>query len=207
MKLAIVGATGRVGSKLLTEALERGHTVTAIVRDPGKLPKHAHLVAKTGDVHKPKELAAMLAGNDAIIAAYNPGLADGVAGGRKLIEAAKGSGVKRFVVVGGAGSLMTEGGERYVDSPEFNPAWKPGALATAEFLDELRKEHELDWAMLSPAAVLSPGEKSGTYRIGGDKILKDANGESRISMGDLAHALLEEVERPKHHRARFTLAY
>lgn len=207
MKLAIVGATGRVGSVIVTEALERGHSVTAVSRNTEKLPSHAHLVAKAGDIHKPRELAAIMAGHGAIIAAFNPALPEGREGFRRLIEAVHHSGVKRFVIVGGAGSLLTSEGKRYLDSDEFNPAWRGGASATAEFLDALRGEKELDWVMLSPAAVLAPGPKTGKFRLGGDTILKDAKGESRISLGDYAVALLDEVEKPKHHRARFTLAY
>jgi putative NADH-flavin reductase len=207
MKLAIIGATGRVGQVVLNEALERGHTVTAVARNTDKLPKHAHLTAKAADIHKPGELAAVLAGHDAIIASFNPALPEGREGFKRLIEAARQSGVKRFVAVGGAGSLLTSDGRRYLDTDEFNPAWRGGAAATADFLEALRGEKELDWVMLSPAAVLEPGPRTGKFRLGGDTILKDAKGESRISLADFAMALLDEVEKPKHHRARFTLAY
>ncbi len=207
MKIAIIGATGLVGSKILSETLDRGHEVTAIVRNPDRLPMHPKLRAARGDVTKPAELASLVAGHDALISAFNPGTDESGTGARSIIDATKRSGVKRLLVVGGAGSLEIAPGKRLVDQPDFPAQWKDGALKTAAFLDELLGEAEPDWAFVSPAAMLAPGERTGKYRVGGDQFMTDSNGESRISLEDYAVAMLDEIERPQHHRKRFSVAY
>ena len=207
MKIAIIGATGLIGTKVLLESLDRGHEVTAIVRNPDSLPVHPRLRAVKGDVTKPVELAPLVAGHDAVISAFNPGKDESGTGAGSIIEAIKHAGVERLLVVGGAGSLEIAPGKRLVDQPDFPTQWKDGALKTAAFLDELRGETELDWVFVSPAAMLAPGERTGHYRVGGDQFMTDSNGESRISLEDYAVAMLDEVERPKHHRKRFSVAY
>lgn len=117
------------------------------------------------------------------------------------------AGVSRFLMVGGAGTLLLPSGERVIDQPGFPAEWKEGAQRTAGLLDILRGERELDWVFLSPAALLVPGERTGRYRVGKDHLLTGADGESRISLEDYAVAMLDEAERPRHHRARFTVAY
>jgi len=207
MKIAIIGATGLVGTKIMSESLDRGHEVTAIVRNPDRLPMHPKLRAARGDATETAELASLLAGHDVVISAFNPGKDERGTGARSIIDAAKRSEVKRLLVVGGAGSLEIAPGKRLVDQPDFPAQWKDGALRTAAFLDQLRGETELDWAFLSPAAMLAPGERTGHYRIGGDQLLTDGDGESRISIEDYAVAMLDESERPQHHRKRFSVAY
>ena len=207
MKLAIIGATGLVGTKVLSESLDRGHEVTAIVRNPERLPAHPKTKAAKGDVTNPEELAPLLAGHDVVISAFNPGTDERGTGVQSIIDAVKRSGVGRLLVVGGAGSLEIAPGKRLVDQPDFPAQWKNGALRTAALLDRLREEAELDWAFVSPAAVLAPGKRTGRYRVGGDQLLTDSGGESRISLEDYAVAMLDEVERPRHHRTRFSVAY
>ena len=163
MKVALLGATGFVGSALLKEALDRGHTVTAIVRQPEKLEKREGLIAKVGDVYDTASLAALIRGNDAVISAFNPGWKDPnlyddqVRGTASIIAAIKDAGIKRVLWVGGAGGLEVKPGVRVIDSPDM-PLWvKPGSLATMNALDQLRKEPELDWSYLSPSAELKSG--------------------------------------------------
>jgi uncharacterized protein len=206
MKVALIGATGRVGSKILTEAVARGHKVTAIVRSPEKLAPHQKVIAKKGDVSDKDGLATLFAGHDAAISAYNPGLPGGDHAIGVIIDAAKQAKV-RLLVVGGAATLETAPGKRVIDAPDFPTAWKVGALKTAEFLDRLRRESELDWTFLSPAAMLVPGERTGKFRLGGDQLITDAKGESKISFEDYAVAMIDELEQAKHRRSRFTLAY
>ncbi|WP_375454301.1 NAD(P)-dependent oxidoreductase [uncultured Methylobacterium sp.] len=207
MRIAIIGATGLVGTKILSESLDRGHAVTAIVRSPDKLPTRPRLTAARGDATDPAGLAALVAGHDAVISAFNPGADASGTGARSIIDALKRAGVARLLVVGGAGTLEVAPGRRLVDQPDFPAQWKGGALCTADFLDRLRGETGLDWAFVSPAALLAPGERTGHYRVGGDRLLTDADGESRISLEDYAVAMLDEIERPRHHRTRFSVAY
>jgi len=207
VKIAIIGATGLVGTKILSEALDRGYEVTAIVRNPEGLPTHPKLKAARGDATETAELASLVAGHEAVISAFNPGKDESGTGPRSIIDAVKRSGVERLLVVGGAGSLEIAPGKRLVDQPDFPAQWKDGALRTAAFLDQLRGETGLDWAFVSPAAMLAPGERTGHYRVGGDQLLTDSNGESRISLEDYAVAMLDETERPQHHRRRFSVAY
>lgn len=207
MKIAIIGATGLVGTRVLSESLDRGHEVTAIIRNPHELPTHPKLRAAKGDATKPAELASLVAGHDVVISAFNPGKDESGTGAGSIIDAVKRSGAKRLLVVGGAGSLKVAPGKRLVDQPDFPAQWKDGALRTAAFLDQLLGETELDWAFVSPAAMLVPGERTGHYRVGGDQLLTDSHGECRISIEDYAVAMLDEIERPQHHRKRFSVAY
>ena len=207
MKIALIGATGYVGSKLLTEALDRDHDVTAVVTDPGRLPSHARLKGIEGDATDAASLASIVAGHDLVISAFNPGRDPDGKGTRALVEGVKRAGIGRFLVVGGAGTLKLPSGERVVDQPDFPAEWKAGALRTAAFLDQLLEEQDLDWVFLSPAAMLVPGERTGRYRTGKDHLLTNEGGESRISLQDFAVAMLDEAEMPRHHRERFSVAY
>ena len=207
MKIAIIGASGFVGSRILSEALNRGHEVTAIVTKPDKLPAAPKLRSLEGDATDPALLAPLLAGHDVAISAFNPGKDESGAGPRSILDAAKRAGVARLLVVGGAGTLEVAPGRRLIDEPDFPTQWKAGALKTAAFLDLLRGEAELDWAFLSPAAMLAPGERTGTYRVGGDQLLTGPDGQSRISTEDYAVAMLDEAETPCHSRQRFSVAY
>ena len=213
MKIALIGATGFVGSALLKEALDRGHEVTGIVRHPEKLQAHPKLHAKKGDVHNVDEVVRLVAGQDAVISALNPGWTNPdiynqqVKGTRAIIDGVKKSGVKRLLFVGGAGSLEVKPGVLSMDLPGFPAEYKQGALATREALNLLRKESTLDWSFLSPSADISPGQRTGKFRLGTDQMLSDANGQSRISTQDYAVAMIDEVEHPAHVRQRFTVGY
>lgn len=212
MKIALIGASGFVGSKLLEEALQRGHQVTAIVRHPDKLPQHAALVAKAADVYRPDELAAAVAGNDVVLSAFNAGYsgpeveAQHVRGSHAIVDAVKRAGVPRLVVIGGAGSLFVAPGVQLVDTPQFPAEWKDGARGARQALTDLQAEPALDWTFVSPAALLEPGERTGKYRLGGDELLMDGDHPAKISVEDLAVAVLDEIERPQHSRRRFTAA-
>jgi hypothetical protein len=208
-----LGATGFVGSALLKEALDRGHTVTAIVRYPEKLENRERLIAKAGDVYDTAVLATLLHGNEAVISAFNPGwkdpnlYEDQVRGTASIISAVKKAGINRVLWVGGAGGLEVKPGVRVIDGPDF-PDWvRPGSLATIDALEQLRKEPELDWSFLAPSAQLPPGTRTGKFREGKDQLLVDANGQSRISVQDYAVAMIDELERPAHIRQRFTVGY
>jgi putative NADH-flavin reductase len=214
VKIAIIGATGFVGSQLLNEALSRGHEVTAIVRRTERLPVHPNLTAKKADIGDTDALAALLAGHEAVIAAFNPDrtmpgdvFERMVAGGQAIIDATKKSGVKRLLVVGGAGSLEVAPGQQLINQPDFPPEWKAGAGGTKQFLYLLKEHPELDWTFLSPAANLQPGERTGKFRLGGDQLLVDAEGQCRISTQDYAVAMIDELEEPKHTHRRFCVAY
>ncbi|HUG58201.1 MAG TPA: NAD(P)-dependent oxidoreductase [Candidimonas sp.] len=217
MKLVLVGATGFVGSALLAEALSRGHEVTAVVRNPGKLEKTPGLTAIRGDVNDSAALTSILAGHDALISAFNPGWTPGtyrpemydeqMRGTVSIIAAAKNAHLKRVLWVGGAGGLEVSPGVMVMDTPDF-PEWiKPGSRATSAALEALCNEPELEWSFLAPAATLEPGVRTGTFRLGGGQLLVDAKGESRISVQDYAVAMIDELEKPKHVRQRFSVAY
>ena len=207
MKIALIGATGFVGAKLLAEALDRGHEVTAIVTDLSALPPAANMRGVQADATNADALAQAVAGHDVVISAFNPGRDPDGTGTQAIIDGVRRSGVDRLLVVGGAGTLEIAPGQRVIDQPDFPAAWKAGALRTAAFLDQLRAETVVDWVFVSPAAHLEPGERTGRYRVGGDRLMTDAAGESRISLQDYAAAMLDEAERPAHHRARMSVAY
>jgi uncharacterized protein len=213
MKVALIGATGFVGSRILEEALSRDHEVTAIVRRPERLPERPGLTAKKVDVFDVDALAAALAGHYAVISAYSadrdvPDFYEAmVAGAKAIIAGAKKAGARRLLVVGGAGSLEVAPGQQVIDQPDFPPEWKAGASGTREFLYLLKKEPDLDWTFLSPAALLQPGERTGAFRLGGDQLLVDDEGQCRISLQDYAVALVDELEEPHHIRRRFCVAY
>ncbi|HSE57355.1 MAG TPA: NAD(P)-dependent oxidoreductase [Nitrospiraceae bacterium] len=213
MKIAVIGATGFVGSAIVKEALDRGHEVTAIVRHPEKLPPHAKLHPQKGDVYNEDDLARLVGGHDAVISAFNPGWGNPdiynlqVKGVQAIINGVKKAGITRLLFVGGAGSLEVKPGVQALDLPGFPAEYKPGALATREALNLLRKETGLEWSFLSPSADLAPGQRTGQFRLGKDQMLKDENGQSRISVEDYAVAMIDEVERPAHIRQRFTVGY
>jgi len=213
MKIALLGATGFVGSAVLTEALDRRHTVTAIVRHPEKLAQRTGLVGKAVDVYNTDALATAIQGHDAIISAFNPGWKDPnlyhdqVKGTASILAAIQKTGIKRVLWVGGAGGLEVKPGIRVIDNPDM-PEWgKPGSLATIDALVQLRKEQDLDWTYLAPSATLISGERTGKYRIGRDQLLVDRDGHSKISVQDYAVAMIDELEHPAHLRQRFTVGY
>jgi len=209
MKLAVYGAGGTIGRRITQEALRRGHQITAVVRNPAWFEAGSPGVKVVqGDVLDPAGVAEAVAGHDAVISAVGPGqgrpemLVDAA---RSLIQGVKQAGVRRLVVVGGAGSLEVVPGVQLVDAPDFPAAWRAPALAHRDALAVYRTS-DLDWTYFSPAAIIEPGGRSGRYQTGADRLLVDAKGESRISAEDFAVALLDELERPKHIRERITVA-
>ncbi|RMX08732.1 NAD(P)-dependent oxidoreductase [Corticibacter populi] len=201
-RIALIGASGAVGSRILKELAERGHSVTAIARHPEKIAQLPSVTAEKGDVGDPQGLAELLKGHDVVISAVRFADTDP----RTLIDAVRAAGVKRYLVVGGAGSLEVAPGQRLIDQPDFPAAYRAEATGGAAFLDALRGEKELDWTFLSPSAEFVPGERTGKFRLGGDALLVGEQG-SRISFEDYAVALVDEVEHPRHVRQRFTVGY
>ncbi|MVN77200.1 NAD(P)H-binding protein [Hymenobacter sp. HMF4947] len=216
MKIALIGATGFVGSRLLHEALTRGHHVTAIVRDPAKLTEQSdQLTVVTGDVNNPTQLAEQLAGHDVVLNAFNAGWTnpnlyhDFLAGSRAIEKATAQAGVPRLFVIGGAGSLFING-QQLVDGPQFPANIKPGATAARDYLTELKTNQELDWTFFSPAIEMHPGidtGRTGHYRLGTENPVFNAEGRSILSGEDLAVVVLDELEQPHYNRQRFTAAY
>jgi uncharacterized protein len=203
MKIAVVGASGNAGSRIVAELARRGHSVTAIARHPERIAILPGVTAKRGDVLDQGALAQLLAGHDAAISSVHFLASDPV----KLIGAARDSKVGRYLVVGGAGSLEVVPGVRLVTTPGFPAAYKAEAEKGAAFLDLLRQEKELKWTFLSPSALFAAGERTGKFRLGTDRLLTAADGKSSISYEDFAVALADEIERPAHIRMRFTVGY
>jgi putative NADH-flavin reductase len=187
--------------------------VTGILRHPEKLEPHPNLEPQKCDVTNEKETAALIAGHDAVISAYSSGKDEQdkyqkhISGSRSIINSVKKAGVKRLLVVGGAGSLEVAPGLQLIDTPEFPEEWKTGASATREVLYLLRDESELEWTFLSPSALIEPGKRTGKFRLGTDQLLTGHDGKSRISLEDYAAAMMDELESPKHIRQRFTVGY
>ncbi|MEM5426887.1 NAD(P)-dependent oxidoreductase [Cupriavidus oxalaticus] len=203
MHIAIIGATGRVGTRLIEEALRRGHQVTAISRQASRLPARAGLTAKDVDGTDGAALAAALAGNDIVISTARFAQLNA----QQVTSAVRQAGVPRLLVVGGAGSLHVAPDVQLVDTPTFPEAYKTEALAGRDFLNALRGEQQIDWTFLSPSALFEPGERTGKFRIGEETLLSDAAGKSWISMEDYAIAMLDEIEKPAHSRQRYTVGY
>lgn len=213
MKVAIIGASGQIGAFIRDEALARGHYVTAIVRYPERITaQDPHLTILEADILRDK-VEELVKGHDAVISAYNPGWSnpdiynEQIKGYRAIITGVKTSGIKRLLVVGGAGTLEVAPGVQLLDRTSFPEQVKKGVLATRETLYMLKEEKGLEWTFLSPPASIAPGERTGHYRVGKDQLLKNEKGESRISTQDYAVAMLDELENPQHVRERFTVAY
>lgn len=213
MKIALIGASGFVGAAILKEAESRGHVVTALVRHPEKIVVSQNITAQKADVLDTDDLVRKLAGHDIVVSAYNPGWSEPeirgihIKASQSITDATRKAGIKRLIAVGGAGSLEIAPGVQLVDTPEFPAEYKEGALGARQALNDLRKEKELDWAFVSPAIILTPGERTGKYRLGTDQPVFDTEGNSKISVEDLAVAIIDEAESPKHSRQRFTAAY
>ena len=203
MRIALVGATGNVGTKILTEAVTRGHQVTGIARNIGKLAAHERVTPKQVDMADENRLAEAFQGHAAAVVSVRHNGNDV----QHAFRAAKAAGVKRIVVVGGAASLEAAPGVRLIDTPGFPEAIKVEARPAAEALDRIREERELEWSFVSPSIVLAPGQRTGKFRLGGELVLKDEKGDSRISQEDLAVAIIDELEKPRHIRKRFTVGY
>jgi len=209
MNVVLFGASGMIGSRILQELVARGHSVTAAVRDTAKVPVMAGVTTKRGDVLDVDSVATNVKGSDAVISAYAPGfetLGNLVLATQSLIAGLQKAGVRRFSMVGGAGSLEVAPGLQLVDAPDFPAAWKGIALAHRDALNVL-KGSDLDWTSLSPAALIEPGVRTGKFRLGTDQLVMDDKGESKISAEDFAVAAVDELEKNAHVRQRFTLGY
>ena len=200
--VALIGASGNAGSRILKELSDRGHRVTAIARHPDKVAKLPGVTAVKADVFDKAGLAAALRGHDAAISAVHFTASDP----QILIDAVRAAGVKRYLVVGGAGSLEVAPGKLLVDQPDFPEAYKAEATRGGVFLDLLKKVTDIDWTFLSPAAMFVPGTRTGKFRLGKDQLLANAQGSS-ISFEDFAIAMVDELEKPAHTRQRFTIGY
>lgn len=212
MNIALIGATGFVGSAVLEELLRRQHQVTALARNPGKLAARDGLTVVQADAQDATQVAKAVAGHDAVVNAYNPGWTvpdihdQFLVGTRAIYAGVKEAGVKRLLVVGGAGSLFVAPGVQLVDTPDFPAEYKAGALAAREALNLIRSETTLDWTFLSPPILLAPGERTGQYRLGTDAPLMNGEAPGGISVADLAVAIADELENPRHLQQRFTVA-
>jgi putative NADH-flavin reductase len=214
-KIVLIGASGFVGSAILNEALDRGHKVTAVVRHPEKIATvHENLVVKQGDVSSAKTVSEMCKGADAVISACNPGWRnpdianETIRVYRAILEGVRKSGVKRLLVVGGAGSLFISPGKRLMDAGLMPESFLPAVKALADvYLIDLMAEKSIDWVFFSPAGDLHQGARTGTFRLGKDDLIVNEKGESKISVQDYAVAMIDEVEKPAHHMERFTIGY
>lgn len=214
-KTALIGASGFVGSAILNELLNRGYQVEALVRNPENVKVTApRLTVKKVDVADTQALAEDLRGYDTVISAYNPGWTNPdiynltLQNYPRILEAAREAGVKRLLIVGGAGTLFCAPGLRVVDSGAIPAEIMGGVKSLGEFyLDTLSAEDSIDWVFFSPAGSLEPGAATGSYRLGKDDLIVDADGKSHITVGDYAKAMVDELETPAHHKERFTIGY
>lgn len=213
--VTLIGASGFVGTAILNELLSRGHKVTAVVRNPKKINvTNSNLEIVKTDVSDTNVMVEICKGKDAIISAYNPGWAnpdiyeETLRNYPLILEAAKRSGAKRLLCVGGAGTLFCAPGLRVVDSGAIPDAIMGGVKSLGEFyLNTLMNEKAIDWIFFSPAGTLEPGKRTGKFRLGKDDLIVDENGISHISVEDYAVAMVDELENPKHHYERFTIGY
>lgn len=211
----LIGATGFVGSTVLNELVSRGHKVTALARNVEKVAKSELVDVVKEDVANVDAIAKLAEGKDAIISAYNPGwtnpdIATLISENYpKILSAAKKSGVERLLIVGGAGTLFCAPGLRVVDSGAIPEEIMGGVRPLGDFyLNTLMNENDIDWIFFSPAGVFDQrGKKTGNYRLGKDDLIVDAEGNSHISVQDYADAMVNELEKPAHHKERFTIGY
>jgi len=214
-RIALIGASGFVGSALLKESLKRGHSVTAIVRHPEKITLNdPNLQIIQGDVLSEQSITDVIKGVDVVISAYNPGWTnpnisqETTAAYQSIISGVKKAKIPRLLIVGGAGSLYVAPEKRVMDTGVIPESYLPAVESLANVLYDLQKnEKELDWAYFSPAGNIEPGERTGKFRLGKDQLMVDKDGKSNISVEDYAVAMLDEVDSPVHHRERFTIGY
>lgn len=213
--VVLIGASGFVGTAILNELLNRGHKVTAIVRDPAKVTaSNPNLKVIQADVTDTDVLIEASKGKDAVISAYNPGwknpniYEETLKNYPLIVDSVKKAGVERLLIVGGAGTLFYAPGKMVMDADDVPAKLLPGIKSLGEFyLNTLRKENDIDWIFLSPAANMTPGERTGKFRIGKDDLVVDVNGDSNISVEDYAVAMVDELEQKKHPKERFTIGY
>ena len=213
--VVLIGASGFVGTAILNELLNRGHKVTAIVRDPAKVTaSNPNLKVVQADVTDTDVLIEASKGKDAVISAYNPGwknpniYEETLKNYPLIVDSVKKAGVERLLIVGGAGTLFYAPGKMVMDAGDVPAKLLPGIKSLGEFyLNTLRKENDIDWIFLSPAANMTPRERTGKFRIGKDDLVVDVNGDSNISVEDYAVAMVDELEQKHHHKERFTIGY
>ena len=213
--VVLIGASGFVGTAILNELLNRGHKVTAIVRDPAKVTaSNPNLKVVQADVTDTDVLIEASKGKDAVISAYNPGwknpniYEETLKNYPLIVDSVKKAGVERLLIVGGAGTLFYAPGKMVMDADDVPAKLLPGIKSLGEFyLNTLLKENDIDWIFLSPAANMTPGERTGKFRIGKDDLVIDVNGDSNISVEDYAVAMVDELEQKHHHKERFTIGY
>jgi len=217
MRVVLYGATGMIGSRILKELLSRGHTVTAVARDPAKLAAQPNLVIEKGDLLDTDHVAKVSKGADVIVSSYAPPVIAGqgpdpakvgqlLDATKSLVAASRRAGAPRILMVGGAGSLEVAPGVQIVDTPGFPDPYKPVALAHRDAYYELRKT-DMNWTYFSPAMMIQPGERTGKFRLGKDALISDDKGQSSISAEDYAVALVDEIEQARHTKQRFTIGY
>jgi len=216
MKVALIGSSGFVGKHLQKELLHRGHDVTIVVRNSAGIAPQQRLHVVTGDAYSSESIASAVRGHDAVVSAFNPGWNDAelfdnfLRGNDAIVQGTQASGVRRLVIIGGAGSLFVAPGVQLVDTESFNahvpPNIVPGARAARDALNALRSNTMLDWTFVSPPAFLEEGERTGSYRLGDDQLLMDGDKPAGISVADLAVAVVDELETPRYIKARFTAA-
>ena len=216
MKVVLIGATGFVGSHILEELISRNYEVTAIARDVSKIKDKKSVIAIQLDVNNKALLESALKGNEVVISAFNAGWAnpeiydDFIKGARNIIEAVKEAHIPRFIVIGGAGSLLLEDNKLLIDSPDFPKEIKPGAMAATDLLEIIKRENDLDWTFFSPAIEMNPTssrKRTGKYRTNTDHPVFNENGRSQLSVEDLAVAIVDEIENKKFIKKRFTAGY
>ncbi|MDR3097440.1 MAG: NAD(P)H-binding protein [Paraburkholderia sp.] len=210
LKIALFGATGMIGSRIAAEAARRGHWVSALARQPGRVAAGPNVHAAQADLLDAANVAAAVRGQDVVASAYAPPMSqldDLLTASRALVEGTRAAGLARLVVVGGAGSLEVAPGVQLVDTEGFPDAYKPIALAHRVALDYYRTVTDLDWTFFAPAAMIAPGERTGTFRTGAGVLIADARGESRISAEDYAVAFVDELEQGRFIRQIATVAY
>ncbi|GAB1355990.1 NAD(P)-dependent oxidoreductase [Cloacibacterium normanense] len=215
-KVAVVGATGFVGTQVVKELANRGYFVNALARNTSKIEESENVKAVTADIYNTAELSEILKGNDAVISAFNPGwtnpniFEDFLKGAESIEKAVEESGVKRFITVGGAGSLYIAENLQLIDTPEFPAEIKPGAEAARQYLEMIKKNENLEWTFFSPAIEMhqgTAGVRKGTYRTALENPVFDENGRSVLSVEDVAVALVDELENNQFVKQRFTAAY
>jgi uncharacterized protein len=209
MNVVLYGATGMIGSRILKELISRGHNVTAVVRDPSRIPAHPGVSAIKGDIFDADDIAAKTIGADAVISAYGPGAGDAndlVKATRSLIAGLHKADTRRLIFVGGAGSLLVTPGVDLIDSGLLPEQYREIAIAHRDSLKMLSGA-DLLWTYFSPAGFIQPGQRTGKFRLGTTSLIADEKGNSSISAEDYAVALVDELETPKHIHEQFTIGY
>jgi uncharacterized protein len=203
LKIAIIGATGNVGQRIVDEALKRGHQITAIAPSIEGATNRDNLTFIAGDSSRPEALSQILKGHDLVISSVKFTRVEP----NELIEAVRLAGAKRFLVVGGAGTLEVKPGITAIQAGGIPADRMADTLAGQRFLETIRATADLDWTVLSPAAQFTAGKRTGKFRLGDDQLIVDGSGKSAISFEDFAVALLDEAEEPRHRKRRFSIGY